>query len=349
MKSVFDEVLTIGPDLRCIGGIASVLQNYARNLPSFTHCASNSHRGTALGVLALARLLMLMPVYKLRGYKIVHVHGATGKSWVRKRLILHWARVLGFKTIFHCHGGSFADYADRVGVEKIRKELERCTAVVTLSRRWSEVFAERLGFEWARHIENIVELPSFEHQAELHEPLTALFVGKICAEKGLYDLVEALNIKYDYFEGRLRVIIAGVGEVGPFMDAVRRAGLEQIVEYIGPVYGQQKEEAFGRADFVLLPSHYEGMPLCILEGAVRGLPSVATPVGGVPEFIEDGVNGRLVAIKAPQQLAEVLADYVENPGQIKVQGEAAKESVRCHLPQAVVDSLAALYRDVISK
>ncbi len=349
MKTIFDKVLTIGPDMRSLGGIASVLQSYANSMPSFTHCPSNSRHGTVVGAFALAYLLMLMPVYRLRGYEIVHVHGAQGKSWVRKKIIMHWARLFGFKTIYHSHGCWFADYAEKVGVDKIRKELARCSAVVTLTPGWSEAFARRIGYEGARNIDNIVELPLKEHPKELHKPLTALFIGRMCAEKGLYDLIEALAMRKDFFENRLKVLVAGAGESERFLAGIREAGLENIVEYIGPVFGQEKEDAFCRADFVLLPSHFEGLPICILEGAVRCMPSVATTVGGVPEFITDGVNGRIVAPKAPKQLSDVLADYVENPGQIAAQGAEARKSVLSHLPQAVVESLEKLYRDVLEK
>lgn len=332
--------------MRSLGGIASVLLSYANSMPSFTHCASNSRHGTVVGAFALARLLMLMPVYRLRGYDIVHVHGAQGKSWVRKKIIMHWARLFGFKTIYHSHGCWFADYAEKVGVEKIRKELARCSAVVTLTPGWSEAFARRIGYEGARNIDNIVELPQKEHPKELHKPLTALFIGRMCAEKGLYDLIEALAMRKDFFENRLKVLVAGSGESERFMAGVREAGLENIVEYIGPVFGQDKEDAFCRADFVLLPSHFEGLPICILEGAVRSMPAIATTVGGVPEFIVDGKNGLLIPPHNARALADALAVYVEHPEQIKEQGAAAALSAVPNLPHSVVESLKKLYEDV---
>ena len=63
---------------------------------------------------------------------------------------------------------------------------------------------------------------------------------------------------------------------------------------------------FRNADVLVLPSLSEGFPVTILEAMASGLPVIATRVGGVPEIIENNVNGYLVETENPQEIAEAL-------------------------------------------
>ena len=70
------------------------------------------------------------------------------------------------------------------------------------------------------------------------------------------------------------------------------------------------------ADMLLLPSHTEGMPLTILEAQACGTPVIATPVGGIPEIIIDGVSGLLVEIENVEMLADRIASVLRD-GQLR--------------------------------
>jgi len=296
----------------------------------------------------LARLMAMLPVYKLKGYNILHAHGASGKSFTRKKLIMRWARFLGFKTIFHCHGGGFADYAGQYGLEKIAAELNRCAAVVTLSRGWAATFTGRMGINNVKVINNVVEPPSaYTSTRNLHSPLTGLFLGKLCRDKGVYVMLDAIAANKDRLEGRLKIMVGGNGEVAEFTQRVKAAGLDNIIEYLGWVGAERKEQVLAAADFIILPSYIEGMPVSILEGAARAIPAVATAVGGVPELLDDGCNGIMINPGKPDEIASALLQYINNPGLVAAHGQAARDKVKPFLPDSVVASLRDLYSSIL--
>lgn len=78
-----------------------------------------------------------------------------------------------------------------------------------------------------------------------------------------------------------------------------------------PVYlGVEKIRVFADADIFVFPSYTEGFPMVVLEAMASGLPIVATPVGALPEFLEDGVNGFFVNIGDVDDLVERIEKLI---------------------------------------
>src|SRR5204863_7471061 len=78
------------------------------------------------------------------------------------------------------------------------------------------------------------------------------------------------------------------------------------------------------SDFFVLPSRTEGLPLCLLEAMAQGLPAIATPVGGVPEVIEEGITGLLTPVEDPAALAEAIRRLAAEPALRARMGAAAQ-------------------------
>jgi glycosyltransferase involved in cell wall biosynthesis len=80
-------------------------------------------------------------------------------------------------------------------------------------------------------------------------------------------------------------------------------------------------------DVFALSSIAEGTPVTLLEAMACGLPVVSTRVGGIPDLVTDGVNGRLVPARAPAALADALAAYACEPGLVRLHGTAARQRI----------------------
>lgn len=93
-------------------------------------------------------------------------------------------------------------------------------------------------------------------------------------------------------------------------DLARELKVDDRVRFSG--FRHDCAELLRAADMLLLPSHTEGMPLTILEAQACGTPVVATPVGGIPEIITDGVTGLLVENDNVEALADRIVSILRD-------------------------------------
>jgi glycosyltransferase involved in cell wall biosynthesis len=93
----------------------------------------------------------------------------------------------------------------------------------------------------------------------------------------------------------------------------------------------------------VLPSRQEGLGLALIESMAAGVPSVATPVGGLPELVVDGETGLLVEPESPPSLAEAVNGLLEDPARAGRLAAAGQEHVRSSfsLESMVAGTLAA--------
>lgn len=100
-------------------------------------------------------------------------------------------------------------------------------------------------------------------------------------------------------------------------------------------------------DVFVLPSRHEGTPMALLEAMGLGRAVAATAVGGVPEVITDGIDGRLAPAADVEALAAVILELLENPDARRRLGEAARRTVRCRFSlELSAEQTAVLYREL---
>jgi len=136
--------------------------------------------------------------------------------------------------------------------------------------------------------------------------IMALYVGGLVESKGMHELAEAcepLLRKHKGFslvcvgEGPARAVVSGLRE---------KVGREDAVSLPGRVGPDEVPLFLQGADFLVLPSHSEGMPQAVVEAMHCGLAVVATRVGGVPEAVVDGGTGLLVEARDVNQLRDAM-------------------------------------------
>jgi glycosyltransferase involved in cell wall biosynthesis len=130
-----------------------------------------------------------------------------------------------------------------------------------------------------------------------------LYVGRLMAEKGVATLLRAMPLV-----PAARLVIVGGGAERPRLEVLaRELGIETRVEFRGGVSDRSVLAAiFREAALFVLPSHSEGLGCVLLEAMAAGVPIVATDVGGIPELIENGVNGLLVPAADVHALADAI-------------------------------------------
>ena len=122
------------------------------------------------------------------------------------------------------------------------------------------------------------------------------------------------------------MIGATESEVGGPLPGLRALGAVPFSD-IEAVY-QDGVDVFALPCQVAPDRDEDGVPVAMLEAMARGVPVVTTPVGGIPEVIEDGVSGRLVPPGNPEAMADVLGALRDDPTQCRHLGLAGRARVR---------------------
>ena len=207
-----------------------------------------------------------------------------------------------------------------------RAVLRRARLVVCASNALAAA-ARELGAREVRVIPSGVDVPPFVREEA--DPPEVLFAGRLSAEKGILELVEAAN--------GMNLVVAGDG---PLRDHV--PGARGFVPHhaLGPLYE--------RAAVVACPSHREGFGVVCAEAMAYGRPVVASAVGGLLDLVVDGETGVLVPPRDVGALRAALERLLRDRPLRHRLGEAARERIRGHFAwPAVTDATLATYEEAL--
>ncbi len=169
-------------------------------------------------------------------------------------------------------------------------------------------------------------------------------VGRLVWEKDFSTLIQAVALLRDRGR-RLRLSIVGDGpEKAALQRRIEELGLKQQVELLG--FQSDVPAWLSRFDLFAISSVEEGQPLALLEAMARGLPVVATRIGGIPATLADGREGLLVEPRDPRALAKALETLSEDSSLRQKLGEAARQRI---IDEFSVQALARRYLDTYAQ
>jgi glycosyltransferase involved in cell wall biosynthesis len=159
------------------------------------------------------------------------------------------------------------------------------------------------------------------------EALAVLSVGTLSPEKGIPVLIDALRRLIA--AGRdIRARIVGDGPLrSTLTEIIRTHGLEECIRLEGALNHDSVAPLYGRSHALVLASFAEGLPVVLMEAMAAGVPCVATRIAGIPELIEDGVNGILVPPSDVEALERAISRLMDNEPLRRRLGEAARQKV----------------------
>ncbi len=192
-----------------------------------------------------------------------------------------------------------------------------------------------------------VDRASFRREFGLdHDAIVIGVVAQLIRRKGHRHLFDALKTLVAE-RPRLRVLLFGQGPLRAELEArVAREGLASIVRFVG--FRDDLPRWMGGLDVLAHPADREGLGIALLQAQAAGVPVVASRAGGMPEAVDDGATGFLVAPGDVRALADALCRLVDDPALRERMGAAARARVleRFSL-DAMVDANLAVYREVL--
>ena len=158
-------------------------------------------------------------------------------------------------------------------------------------------------------------------------PRYVLYLGRLHREKRLDDL---LNAFASIPAADVGLVLAGpdAGAAGPLRALADRLGLASRVRFPGAVSEELKRDLLAGCEAFVLPSSYESQGVVLLEAWAQGRPVVATRVGGVVHLVKDGVDGTLVDVGRPRELADAIGRLLSDSGRASEMGRAGLEKAR---------------------
>lgn len=225
-----------------------------------------------------------------RGYKVVLTPHGMLEPWIIKRH--YWTRKVPALWLYQKAAVQRADCVQATA------ESERDN-LLKLGYN-SNIKVVRLG----------IDAESIEMKRSWKKKRQILFLSRVHVKKGINFLVEAADVLRNELQG-YKILVAGEGEAD-YVEAMKRMicdrGLQDIVQLIGGVYGDEKWRLFQTSDFFVLPTHSENFGLAIAESLASGTP-VITTVGTPWSDLNSAEAGAWIEI-GTEPLVETLRRFL---------------------------------------
>ena len=341
-------VLVVGSAEQSAGGVAAVIRTI-KKMPVWQeyHCrwlGTQIQRNYAvkLWYAIKAYLTALCIVWR---YDIVHFHTVPDRiGLVIQMPILLLALAGQKKVIVHLHTGN--QLSRNTDNQLFRWWLRRADLIIFLAEQWQKLFKDLY--------------------ADVKTPTTVLY--NPCEEMPVVSQSEKekLIIMAAYFTDNKapdlllrawrhikdrhpdwRIAMLGNGEVERYRRMATDMGLEDSVTFTGYVTGAEKESYFRCASILCMCSYEEGFPMAVLEAWMYGICVVTTPVGGLPDVLENGKNAFVFDFGNWQQLSDHLERLIgDAPLRKQMVGYARLFVTKNFSPQQFNTQLTDIYEQI---
>ena len=254
--------------------------------------------------------------------------------------------------------------ATRIAKWPLRRIYARADAIACISRVLrDEALAFGVPATRVHLLPNAVDMtrfspaPSEERDARRRhfgfgpDDVVCLYVGRLSREKGVLELAAAWK---ELQPANATLLLAGPDMPGSPWDAgpaarefIGRNGLTSSVRFLGP--SDDVASVLQLADVAVQPSHFEALGLSAIEALACGVPVIASDVGGLPDFIRDGHNGRLVPPRNVAALAGALRELVLDTATRARMAVVARASVADYDERTVFARMADLLAALASR
>jgi len=264
------------------------------------------------------------------GLRNVHAHfaGMAARTawWIRE--------FFGIPYSFTAHANDI--FAPRDFVVSLARLIESAAAVVTVSDFAVRLLQARFPESAAKlhRVYNRVDLSRFSPSDFADSPPAIVSIGRLIEKKGFGDLISACA----HLRARSCAFTCSIIGEGPLEESLRAqivaGGLEKSVELTGPKTQEEIAARLAHAAIFALPCTREAdggmdnLPTVIMEAMAAGLPVISTPLAGIPEMVEPGVNGELVPERDPKALAAAIERLIAHPEQARSLGSRGREIAR---------------------
>lgn len=366
-------VLVVGPGLDVQGGVSQVIRLTLKYPPPDTELTL---KPTLIQRYAVSHLSRATPAYwrgalsnwlfflrslptiqhQAKQSDITHIHVSVAGSTLRKMIVARRLKRQQLPFILHNHGADYDVFFARLARPLQRKVLDMFKAArgtIVLSEWWQEFHRQLLNQPdyplWV--MPNPIEIPAEAQGVAIDTSpyLKLLYLGRMDERKGSARVLRALAALPPDIRSKVRLKMAGDGEVAAMRQLSCELGVEDLVEIRDWIGGEEKLRWMQETNAFILPSRAEGLPMSLLEAMAWGKAVIVSPVGGIPEFVDDGQEGIIVPPDDINAIAGAIRRLAESPALRAQMGQAARARVEPLDIQRYRVRLGEIYREALDK
>jgi glycosyltransferase involved in cell wall biosynthesis len=205
--------------------------------------------------------------------------------------------------------------------------------------------------------EKIVKIPVAVNDIFFSVPFNAakkrenyvLYVGRIVEYKGLDTLAKAIKELRVASNTELKCIMIGkdFGYLGKLKSLVDKLGITDLIEFIDHVPQNRLVNYYSSALVTVLCSLTEGFPLSLIESMAAGTPFVATPVGAIPDLVNQSKAGLIVPVGDAKALADAIRQLVDDRKMWAEMSTRSRENATRFRWDNIAESYYQLYKDLV--
>ena len=293
----------------------------------------------------LKQILALKKFLRGKNSNVLHIHTSRKAIFFKDVLLAQAVRsVFKGKILMTIHVGDINTvfHNDRTRdflINLINKNIDK---VIFLSERMKNQFIDAgLSPQKSCVLYNFYNIhPIGPEKKNSNEIVRLLFLGSINREKGVIELLNAIKELNGCHLDLCGTVIEE--SIRPEFETLL-SNLGDKVTYHGYVNKEQKENLLRQTDILVLPSYREGLPISILEAMATSCGIISTPVGAIPEILNDE-NSILVQPRNVVQLKDAIERLINNPKMLNAMKEKNYTNSALFTQQAHIEALCNLYK-----
>lgn len=279
---------------------------------------------------AILRLIFLIRLLISNQYYGTIIFSGSGVSFLERILASMICKIFRVPVIFFIVSGRFISDVEKNIITKFLCGLllKIPDILVASGKKWIDLFDTlkipsnkvALIHSWVPPSFGFAENPK---KYDFSRPVSFIFLGWIIEEKGIFEILSAIEKLISRFQ--LRFVFVGGGTLLDDLEGrIVKLGWEKFVSIAGWISDDEmKKKLLRSADVFVLPSYAEGFPMSLIEAMSLGLPAICTDVGGISDSLQSGVNGYLIPPRQVEPLIEAMEHYLQDPSLIEKHSEAA--------------------------
>lgn len=362
MKEVL-VVYTWNTDPNSFGGIKTIIESYIEKEGVFETNGYTlnyfNYKPELVGkygpwghvLYAIKQIIALKKYLKKTRFDIVHIHTSRDFLFFKDMFIARMVkRTFNIPVVITVHVGAAETVFKKIGLFKgLLTSLHNkyVNKTLFLSKSIQRDFVKQ-GFHENRtgvlyNFHNLVPVLT-SSVTEKEKGLRLIYVGAIHREKGILDLLTAINDIKDF---PCHLDICGTLKDDGIKPIFERK-IQQLRGYVtchGMVRGEEKTRLYEKADLLILPSYHEGFPMVILEALQSKCAIISTQVGATPEILNEE-NAYWVAIKSPEQIKEAILFFYNNRGILEEMKENNYKMSNYYSLDNHIKQLCGIYNNV---